>query len=381
MTGALDGYRVVEFSAGTAGPMIGRMLGDAGADVVKVEGPDGDRARGWGPEEYDGTSIVFQVLNRNKRSVVVEQAIPNSALGSHIVQRLLSEADVLIVDNGQLDVGAVMAQHPRLVVCVVSSWGPNGPWSDLPGGELPAQLSSESTSSLGRIGEEPVRLGTELASMHAAAYGFQGVLAALLAIDEMGAQRVDVSLFGSLMQMRTTMWAALSNPDEWRGFHLDSYIKPPEHGYTAKDRLMYLTVGRVADPDEMFRALKMDFAMEDPRYEMLRNDRSGGMGDYSHLTHDLWDRGLSQFSYDEAKEIIESHGGWVFPCLNFQEMIDDEHVRLMALFISYPDNDGKIVRDIRPPWILSDTPASVRRPAPRLGQHTDEYDHRDDVAG
>jgi crotonobetainyl-CoA:carnitine CoA-transferase CaiB-like acyl-CoA transferase len=372
MTGALDGYRVVEFSEGCAGPMIGRLLGDAGADVVKVEGPDGDRARDWGPEEHEGTSIVFQVLNRNKRSVVVEEAV----LDSPVTQRLLAEADVLIVDNGQLDVDAVMTRYPRLVVCVVSSWGPEGPWSDLPGGELPAQLSSESTSSLGRIGEEPVRLGTELGSMHAAVFGFQGVLAALLAIDEVGAQRVDVSLFGSLLRMRTTMWAALSNPDVWRGFHLDSYIKPPEHGYTSKDRLMYLTVGRVEDPDEMFRALKMEFAMQDPRYPMLRNDRSGGMGDYSHLTHDLWDRGLSQFSYDEAKQIIESHGGWVFPCLDFQGMIDDEHVRLMNLFIEYPDAEGKIVRDVRPPWILSDTPASVRRPAPRLGEHTDSHDRQ-----
>jgi crotonobetainyl-CoA:carnitine CoA-transferase CaiB-like acyl-CoA transferase len=144
---------------------------------------------------------------------------------------------------------------------------------------------------------------------------------------------------------------------------------------------MYFSVGRVESAEELFDALKMDFAKDDPRYEMLRNDRAGAVGDESHLVHDLWDRGLSQFTYDEAKKIIEEHGGWAFPYFNYQEMIDDEHVRLMNLFIEYQDADGKTVRDLRPPWILSATPASVRLPAPRLGQHTEEYDHQQPVNG
>jgi crotonobetainyl-CoA:carnitine CoA-transferase CaiB-like acyl-CoA transferase len=121
--GPLDGVRVLELSEGLAGPMAARLLGDAGADVVKIESAGGDRTRGWGPSDRGQTSAVFTAVNRNKYSVM---------LGEHdgaALTALLSSADVLIVDAGQLDVTALMEEHPDLVVGVISGWGPNGPWA------------------------------------------------------------------------------------------------------------------------------------------------------------------------------------------------------------------------------------------------------------
>ena len=270
-TGPLDGVKVVEVAEGVAGPMTGRLLGDAGADVVKVETAGGDRARGWGPQQGDGTSVVFSALNRNKRSVVVDDVTGPD------VARLIGDADVLVVDDGQVDVDTLMSGSPGLVVCVVSGWGPRGPWAGRAGGELPAQLASEAYTSLGILGEEPVRLGNDHAAMLTASFAVQGVVAALLVKDEVGGQRVDVSLFGSLLQMRSTLWVALSNPDEWWGFHLDSYVKPPEHGYTCKDRRIYFSVGRVADREELVADLHMEWVRDDPRWGPVP-DRHGGRG-------------------------------------------------------------------------------------------------------
>ena len=286
------------------------------------------------------------------------------------VAALLGHADVLVVDDGRLEVDAIMAMSPSLVVCVVSPWGPHGPWAGLPGGELPAQLAAEATSSLGAIGEEPVRLGNDHASMVAASFGVQGVVAALLVRDEVGGQRVDVSLFGSLLQMRSTLWVALSNPDEWWGFHLDSYVKPPEHGYTCKDRRMYFALGRVDDFDQLIRDLDMEWVRDDARWERFRTDPAGGVGRYAHLLHDLWDRGLARWDYEDAAAIIERHGGWAFPYLDFGEFVDDEQVRHMGLIVDVDNAAGTTMREVRPPWQFAETPASIRRPAPPLGADT-----------
>jgi crotonobetainyl-CoA:carnitine CoA-transferase CaiB-like acyl-CoA transferase len=174
------------------------------------------------------------------------------------------------------------------------------------------------------------------------------------------------------MQMRSTMWVALSNPDTWGGFHLDSSIKPPEHGYTCKDRPIYFSLGRVVDVEALVVELGMDFVVDDPRWTMLRSDRAGGLGPKSHLVHDLWDRGLSKWTCAEAAEIIERHGGWAFPYLDYAGFLDDEHVRQMGLVVDVPSATSGMLRELRPPWQFAETPASIRRPAPTLGQHTSE---------
>jgi crotonobetainyl-CoA:carnitine CoA-transferase CaiB-like acyl-CoA transferase len=361
--GPLTGTRVVELTEGVAGPMTGRLLGDAGADVIKVETSAGDRTRGWVPQK-DGTGVAFITLNRNKRSIVLDHK-------SAEFSALIDSADVLVVDQGLLEVASVMAESPRVIVCVISGWGSRGPWANRPGGELVAQMAAEATLSLGRIAEEPVRIGTDHASIQTALHAMQAITAALFAFEGTG-QRIDVSLFGSLLNMRSTMWAALSNPDSWRGFHLDSYVKPPEYGYTCRDRRIFFSVGRVDDIRALLRDLKMDFVVEDSRWPMFSRDVGGGLGQNSHLVHDLWDQGLHAWTFAEAAAIIESHGGFVFPFFTFEDFVADAHVQEMGLITEETFPSGTPFRDLRPPWIFSETPASIRRPAPTLDQHGSE---------
>src|SRR5262245_46396279 len=180
MAGPREGYRVVEIAEGVAGPYCAMELGDAGADVIKIEALTGDRARGWGPPVQGDDSTVFLSLNRNKRSIALDL---QSADGVDVARRLLERADVAIVDVNRLPdpllaYEAVGEANPQLVYCAISGYGAGGPWADRPSGELPAQMMSEATSSLGRIGEPPVRIGTDLGSMHAAIYSVQAICAA-----------------------------------------------------------------------------------------------------------------------------------------------------------------------------------------------------------
>ncbi len=369
IAGPLAGVQVVELAEGVAGPLLARLLGDANADVIKVESLDGDRARGWAPQ-VEGVGAAFGTLNRNKRSIAVDSSTAS------VISELAELADVLIVDRGlaeqmSVDLPQIMDKNRDLVVCVISGWGCDGPWADRAGGELPSQLASEATSSLGRPGEEPVRLGTEHAGVACALYAFQAVTAALLVADDGGGQRIDVSLFGSLMHMRSALWVALSNPDEWWGFHLDSYTKPPEHFYTCKDRRVLFQAQAVRDRVALVKDLKMDFVLDDPRWPMFRED-TGALGRYGALVHELWDRGLSQWTYEEAAAIFSRHGGSMVACFTYDEFVADPQVQHLGLVVDVMNSTGGASRDVRPPWQLSATPASIRMAAPQLDQHGSE---------
>ena len=376
MGGPLEGYRVVEFAEGVAGPYAAMELGDAGADVIKVEPPAGDRARGWGPPRLGDTSAVFLALNRNKRSISLDMT---TAEGVETARRLLARADVAIVDPQRLPAPVLAYEeagrvNPNLVFCAISGFGEHGPWADRPGGELPAQLMAEATSSLGRIGEPPVRAGVDIAGMYAAIYGVQGICAALLTRDRVGGQKVEVSLFGSILAMRSTLWVALSNPDEWWGFHLDSYVKPPDHGYRCRDGAIYVSFARMdrANLGQLLADLRMEWVRNDPNFHLLATDTAGGAGRYSHVVRPLWERGFSQFSTEEAIEIVERHGGLAFPMNDYAALTADAQVAHLQMIRTLEQPGVGEVRVLAPPWNFTDTPAEIRLPAPRLGEHSAE---------
>ena len=375
--GPLAGYRVVEIAEGVAGPACTMQLGDAGAEIIKIELPAGDRARGWEPPCQDADSATFAALNRNKRSIVLDLESPE---GMETARRLLATADVAVVDANRPSTAALRYEelcdlNPSIVYCAVSGYGPNGPWADRPAGELPAQLLSEATASLGRINDPPVRAGVDLGSMYAAIYGVQAICAALLERDRSGSgQRIDVSLFGCLLAMRSTLWVAHSNPDEWWGFHLDSYVKPPDHGYQCKDLPIYFTFARRKGVDRqgLIEELHMDWVRDDPLFEVFNADSGGGGDRYSHVVHHLWEKGFAGFTAAEVTEIIERHGGVAFPMNNYERFVTHPQVKHLGTFTEVPRTGAKAVKTVAPPWRFSDTVAGIWLPAPGLGEHTSE---------
>ena len=372
--GPLDGYRVIELGQGVPSPFATLQLGDGGADVIKVENKSGDVAREMPPFWVNGKSAVFVSINRNKRSLAIDLT---SAEGREVLASLISTADVLVEDVDLtreigLDVFPLAQKQPQLVHCRISGYGPKGPLSELPGSELTAQLASEAVLSLGSLRDPPIRLGTDVASCYAGIYAAQGILSALWRRHQDGhGQQVDVSLFGCMLMMRATLWAALTNPDDWFGFHNDSYVKPPDYGYQAKDGTIMLVVGRMSD--EQWASLFDELGLEDLSDEEKHLLRTQGSVNsrLAHITKPIWERALVNFNVDELLEIFPRNGGNAYRINNYEEMLSHPQTQHLGIVEEVETPDGP-VRVLRPPWQFSEDPVSVRLAPPELGQHTNE---------
>lgn len=376
MPGPIEGFRIVELSQGIPGAVAGMHLGDGGADVIKVETGAGDIARSMPPFWESGESAVFVAINRNKRSVHIDL---DSEDGRDALRSLIAHSDALIEDVDLtrelgLDVEALTAANDTLVHCRISGWGPNGPMADQPGAELPAQMAAEATTSLGALGEPPVRLGTDAASSYTGIYAAQGVLAALWRRFQDGeGQRVDVSLFGCMLMMRSTLWAALSNPDEWYGFHNESYVRPPDTGYQCKDGAVTMVVGRIND--EQWEALIHELGLDQltPEEQHLARTQIGANSRQGHLYKPLWERFLKNFTVEEVAELLNKHGGNAYRHNDYPSVFahpQTQHLDLLRT-VQGPNGAGDVTV-MRPPWQFDGATLSVNRPPPALGQHTDE---------
>jgi crotonobetainyl-CoA:carnitine CoA-transferase CaiB-like acyl-CoA transferase len=204
VTGPLEGLVVADFSRVLAGPFATMLLGDLGADVVKVEHPDGgDETRAWGPPFSGGHSTYYLAVNRNKRSVALDlKRDPDR----HAARALASRADVLVenfkagaAERLGLGYEAVAAGNPGLVWCSISGFG-QGAGAELPGYDFLVQAMSGLMSITGPAGGEPTKVGVALVDVLTGLYATNGILAALHARERTGrGQRVEVSLLGSAL--------------------------------------------------------------------------------------------------------------------------------------------------------------------------------------
>jgi len=372
-TGPLEGYKIVELGQGIPSAVAGMHLGDGGADVVKVEHKGGDIARQMPPFWDNGESAVYVGLNRNKRGVQLDLT---SDEGRQVLRSLIAGADVLVEDADLtreigLDVDSLVGQNDQLVHARITGWGPEGPMADLPGAEIAAQMAAEATLSLGSLTDPPIRLGTDSASTYAGVYAAQGILAALWRRHQDGAgQRVDVSLFGCMLMMRSTLWAALTNPDDWFGFHNDSYVKPPDYGYQAKDGAIQIVVGRLSDEqwDAMLADLGSDLTAEEKH---LLRTQGGVNARLAHLAKPVWEKALTKFTVDELMVIFNKHGGNCYRINQYPHVFAHPQTQHLDILREVEMVNGPVTI-MRPPWQFSADPVSVRMPPPTLGQHTDE---------
>jgi len=372
-TGPLEGYKIIELGQGIPSAVAGMHLGDGGADVIKVEHKGGDIARQMPPFWDNGESAVYVGLNRNKRGVHLDLT---SEEGRDVLRSLIAGADVLVEDADLtreigLDVDGLVGKNDQLVHARITGWGPEGPMADLPGAEIAAQMAAEATLSLGSLTDPPIRLGTDSASTYAGVYAAQGILAALWRRHRDGAgQHVDVSLFGCMLMMRSTLWAALTNPDDWFGFHNDSYVKPPDHGYQAKDGAIQIVVGRLSDEqwEAMLADLGSDLTAEEKH---LLRTQGGVNARLAHLAKPVWEKALTKFTVDELMVIFNKHGGNCYRINQYPHVFAHPQTQHLDILREVEMANGPVTV-MRPPWQFSADPVSVRMPPPTLGQHTDE---------
>jgi crotonobetainyl-CoA:carnitine CoA-transferase CaiB-like acyl-CoA transferase len=366
---ALDGVLVADFSRVLAGPLCTMTLGDLGADVVKVERPDGgDDTREWGPPWHDEGATYYLGLNRNKRSVTLDLKDPGDLA---LAQRLVARADVLVesfrpgtIDRLGLGYEAVAADNPGVVYCSISAFGAGERAAALPGYDLLLQAMSGLMSVTGETDGRPLKVGAALIDMICGLYAANAVLAALHARTATGAgQRINVSLMDSAL-------AALLN--QGSGF-LNAGVVPGRLGNRHPSITPYETF-RAADGDfavacgndALFRrlcaAIGRPELAEDARYA----DNRARLEHRDALTADL----EAAFAGADAAEWVARLGEAGVPAGPINDIGEAFAFAEELGLEPWVEVDG--VRTVRPAMTLGATPAAVRRRPPRLGEHDAE---------
>jgi crotonobetainyl-CoA:carnitine CoA-transferase CaiB-like acyl-CoA transferase len=382
-SGPLAGIRVVDCSTVLAGPYCTMMLADLGADVVKVEPPEGDATRGWGPpwvgDEADGTrtAAYFLAVNRNKRSIRLDLKQPD---GAAVLRRLLVGADVLIenfrsggferLGFGDAELEAI---NSALVHLAITGYGSTGSGSERPGYDFVIQAVSGLMSITGARDEDgggPTKVGVAIADVVAGLQGAVAVLAALSARDRgfAGGQRVDVSLIAStlaiLVNQAQNAFVAGEAPTRLGNAHPN--IVPYETFPTA-DGEIAIAAGSERQWPRLCRALGLPALADDPRFatngERVANRRE--------LIDTLRER-LAERNTAEWLDALDRADVPAGPINDVAEAFASTWAleRPATIDLGHPVL-GR-TRQVRPPFDLSATPALVRTPPPLLGEHTDE---------
>lgn len=369
----LAGVRVLDISQVMAGPYACMLLGDLGADVIRIEPPGtGDQTRGaMGFKMKGADSLGFLNMNRNKRSVALNL---KSEAGRQVLMRLVQDADILIENYRpgalkRLGLGyeALSQVNPRLVYTSISGFGQTGPWADRPGFDLMAQAMSGVMSVTGYPDSPPVKAGVPVADIGCALFAIYATLSAYIGAKNTGqGQHVDAALFDSAMAF--SVWDIC---DYW------GTGKPPERLGTANK--MTAPYQAMASSDGHFvmgansQKLWVQLCKVMEREELLEDER------FSTIALRLANRGALQEALEATfrrkpkdywVETLLAHGIPAGPILSYPEAFGSEHakVRGMRMEIDHPV-EGK-VPNIGFAVKLSGTPQQVRRHPPLLGEHT-----------
>jgi len=270
----LSGLVVVEIGHSIAAPYAGMILGELGAEVIKVENPKtGDACRGWGPPFAEGAATCFHAVNRGKKGITVDLADPGEA--ARLKALILDRADVVIhnlkfgaLDKYGLGAAALTAEKPRLVVCNLGAFGNTGPLRDRPGYDPMMQAYSGLMSLLGEDGRPPVRVTASIVDMGSAMWAVIGILSALRERDAGGKGGVvDTSLYETSLAWMSIMLAAYLADEKLptrQGSGVEMIV--PYQAFAAKDGFMMVAAGN----DNLFRRLAAVIdrpsLAEDPRF-------------------------------------------------------------------------------------------------------------------
>ncbi len=369
---ALEDIRVLDAASMMAGPYGATLLGDLGADVIKLEPPNGDETRRIGPRT-ETDSGVFVGINRNKRSIAVDLRTEE---GSEVLGALVDWADVLVENLRPrakarlgLDWETLHARNPRLVSVGVSTFGADGPYAGRPGIDPVAQAVSGLLNVTGPAGGDPVKAGPPVADAMASVLVAYGALSALWARQRTGeGQRVDVSLIDGLIHLQapyTGQYFLLGRQQPRLGNSIDWYA--PYNAYRCADgRFVHLACYN----DKFFANLCAALG----RPELASDERFRGNAE--RLAHrdeldELISGWLAERPRDAALEVLWSHDVIVGPVNDYAEVFADPQVLHNEMVVETDHASGPL-RVTGVPVKLSATPGAVRRPPPGLGEHTAE---------
>lgn len=381
--GSLDGVRVLDLSRVLAGPYCAMLLGDAGADVIKVESPAGDDTRAWGPPylpgcdprpDYPGDSAYYVAFNRNKRGIAADLRTPE---GQELVKRLALWADILIenfkpgtMERWGLGYEEVLAPaNPRLVYVNISGFGRSGPYKDLPGYDFVAQAMGGLMSITGEPDGEPMKVGVAITDITTGMLAAFAATTALYRARVTGqGQRVDISLFETqvawLGNVASNYLVSGKAPARYGNAHAN--VAPYQLFYTA-DRPLVVAVGNDGQFRRFAELLGHPEWAADPRFAT----NPGRVRNRPQLAELI----QAEMRKRPASEWIAGLQAAGIPCGPVQtvpEVFADPQVAAREMLVPIQHPDAGEVKLVGVPFKFSATPARVRLAPPRLGEHTVE---------
>lgn len=372
--GALSGVKVLDCTQMLAGPLAGTRLGDLGADVIKIEAAasgEFNRTHGFEDITIDGEMTTFLAVNRNKRSLAIDLKAPAAR---EPLRRLVAGADVFLQNfrpgvADRLGVGYEQLHeiNPGLIYCSISGYGNEGPYRLRPGQDLLLQGYSGAMFSVGAIGDPPVPGALWAADVMTGYQSVIGVLAALHHRERTGlGQHVEVDMFSVVLDTQLQELVTYLNtgnaPRRTEEPSAHGSIPAPYGVYRTSDGWLALAMSPLPRLGEM---LDDDFLRGLVAYNDGHEHRDEV---YRRVRHAFEGRTTAEWV-----ELSDSYGVWAGPIHDYPALEADPHVIATGMFVEQPSAHGHDpIRTVRPPLRLSETPPTIRRAAPRLGQHSRE---------
>jgi crotonobetainyl-CoA:carnitine CoA-transferase CaiB-like acyl-CoA transferase len=373
----LDKIRVVEMTEALAGPYCAMLLGDFGADVIKVERPGtGDQSRGWGPPFVGSESAYYLATNRNKRSVALNY---DHRRGAEALQKLLAGADVFITNQPSMaslkkrgiDPETLCAKHPRLVYCSITGYGFTGPKAGRPGYDILAQAETGVMSFTGEPEGGPMRYPIAIADMTCGMYAAMGILGALFAREKTGSgQYLDMALFDSqltwLANVGSSYLNADASPKRWGNAHAN--IVPYEVFRGSDDRHFVVGAGtealwkRFVQIPGIPRELGRDERFQTNALRIQNRE----------ILVPLLQKALRENPAQAWLARLAEAGVPAAPINTVSEAVNDAQTLARGLIVQIEYPSLGTAKSIANPIRFSDTPVSYRLPPPLLGEHTSE---------
>jgi crotonobetainyl-CoA:carnitine CoA-transferase CaiB-like acyl-CoA transferase len=376
----LKGIRVIELARILAGPWAGQLLADLGADVIKVESPDGgDDTRKWGPpfvQSHDGENLsaaYYHSCNRGKRSVAIDFSTPE---GAATVRKLVATADVLIenfklggLKKYGLDYESLRKINPRLVYCSITGFGQDGPYAPRPGYDFIIQGMAGMMSITGAVGGEPQKAGVAISDIFTGLYSVIAIQAALRHAEATGqGQYIDMALFDTqisvLGNQNLNYLVSGKSPVQMGNAHMN--IAPYEV-LPVKDGHIILAVGNDGQFQRFCHVVELNDLPGDPDFAT----NSARVLNRVRLREAMVTR-LATLDKAPLLAALEAANVPASPINTIGEMFADPQAIARGMRLDLDDGHGNRLPSVRAPMLMSETPPVYDRPSPRLGEHTTE---------
>ncbi len=375
MKSLLEGVRIIDLSRVLAGPYCTMMLGDLGADVIKVEVPGrGDDTRHWGPPFAEGgESAYFLCTNRNKRSLTLNL---KSERGLKVLRDLIGKGDVLVenfkvgtLERWGLPYEELQRLRPGLIYCTITGYGYTGPYRHRPGYDFIIQAEGGIMSVTGPKDGEPHKVGVAIADITAGLFAANAILAALYARERTGAgQRIDISLLDSqvawLANVASNHLVSGGVPARYGNAHPNIV---PYQVFRARDRHFAFAVGNDSQWETFCRGVGQTQWGEDPRFAT-----NAARVENRDTLIPLLDELFARRDADDWLQQLEALGIPAAPINTIDRVFADPQVKARGMQVEIPHPTAGSLSMTASPLTIPTAPPQLRYPPPLLGQHTDE---------